>query len=689
MEDQIIQLLRKRKGGLSLLGIVRELGLNRREAARARKILKGLEGKGALRRRGRHYSLPSKTAVVRGVLVSSSRGYGFVRPEGGESADIFIPGRHAGGALQGDTIDILVRDKGREGKPEGRVIRIVKKGRRNILGIYIERYGQPFFLPLDAPSQEEFPLASKGGLTLHPGMIVEVDRERLELRSALGMPDDAGVDTRVVIEKYGLADRFSEEAEEEARSLSSVISPPEEAGRKDYRKWKTVTIDGETAQDFDDAVSIRRLGSGNFLLGVHIADVSHYVRPETVLDREAFERGTSVYFPDLTLPMLPERLSTDICSLRPKEMRRTFSVLMEIDRKGDVVRTEFHPSLIQTAERMTYTSVFKILQGDEEEKQRFPRLVRDLLLMQKAAALLRRRREAQGSLNFDLREPELVYQEGRLQGVTSFEQNEAHDLIEEFMVAANEAVSTYISRDGAPSLYRVHPSPAQSELDDLRRTLEHFGVSLPKPEKITSKDLQGVLEKVKGRPEEKFVHIAVLRALKLAVYSEENIGHFGLAKKEYTHFTSPIRRYPDLVVHRVLKALLGQEEVELDSLQSLALHCSLQERKADEAEKDLLEWRIYRLLKTKLGEEFTGMIVDISRAGLVVELEDYFVDGIVLFSDLGGDYFSRQPGKRVVGKRTGKTFDVGTTVRVVAAAVDPILRRMNLILSSEGGHRTG
>ena len=683
METDIVDLLRKKRDGLSFQKIARELHLSPKEKHRLGKVLKRLESQSIVLRLKRKYHVPAKTNLIRGRYIPSLRGFGFVTPEEGGAEDIFIPARYTAGAVRGDLVEILYRAKGRKGKPEGRVVRILKKERGTLLGFYRERWGDPFFSPLDSPLAEEIPLAWKGDRPLRSGTIVEVDRKTSRLIEVLGMPDEQGVDTRVVIKKYGLPSVFSPESLDEAHRISAEIGPQERKTRKDFRKWKTVTIDGENAQDFDDAVSVKRLANGHFLLGVHIADVSHCVKPGTSLDKEAFERGTSVYFPDLTLPMLPERLSNDICSLRPREDRLAFSVLLKIDTQGRLVGEEFAPSLIRTEERMTYASVFKIFQGDGKEKKKFSPLVPDLLLMKQLASLLRRNREKQGSLDFDLMEPELVYKEGSLHSVVSLERNEAHQLIEEFMLAANEAVACFLGRENVSLLYRVHPRPALKDLEKLKEMLAHFGLALPPPKKIGSKDLQAVLKEAEGKSEEKFVSLQVLRSLRLAVYSEENEGHYGLAKKEYTHFTSPIRRYPDLMIHRILKEALERKKGKTSSLSSLAQHCSQRERAAEEAERELLEWRILRFLKQKLGEEFDGIIVDITRAGLVVELDDYFVDGIVPYSDLGGDYFLKRTGKTLVGKRTGRTFELGNRIKVTLASVDPILKRMSLSLIEE------
>lgn len=681
-ENKIISLLRKRREGLSFQRIALQLRVSPQKKQLLKKSLKRLESQGVVLRLKRRYLIPPKSSLVRGKFIASLKGYAFVTPQGDFSEDIFIPARYSGRALNGDVVEVLYLEKGKKGKPEGRVVRIIKRGKPKMVGFYKERSGVPFFLPLDSSSLEEIPLTSKKNLTPLSGMVVEVDRDTLHLKEVLGMPDEPGVDTRVIIQRYSLFSSFSKEAIDEAEKCPSEISSEDKKEREDYRCWKTVTIDGENAQDFDDAVSIRMLENGHYLLGVHIADVSHYVKPGSFLDREAFERGTSVYFPELTLPMLPEKLSNHVCSLRPKEERLTVSVLLEIDRNGKVLKSVFHPSFIQTAERLTYHSVYKIFEGDKGERERYSDLVSDLLLMKDLARILRKRRVRQGSLDFDLLEPELVYKEGSLHSVVPYERNEAHQVIEEFMVAANEAVASFLSQKNVPLIQRLHPRPAFKDLEKLKEILSYFGLSLPSVRKVESRDLQYALKEFEGKPEEKFINLQVLRSLKLAVYSAEEEGHYGLAKKKYTHFTSPIRRYPDLVVHRALKNTLRQKKVEISSLSSVALHCSQQERKAEEAERDLMEWRIFRLLKQKLGEEFEGIIVDITRAGLVVELADYFVDGIVSYSDMDGDYYFKKSEKTLVGKRKGRMFELGDWVTVIVVSVDPILRRLGLILSS-------
>ena len=677
LRSKILVLLQKHREGLTLGKIQSELEVKRRDRAKLLEDLRELEGARLVRSLKSRYVLSPKTGVVRGRFVTSRRGFGFVTPQAG-GEDIFIPARFAEGVLQGDEVEVLVKESGRFGKPEGKVVRILERERKTILGLYREQNGAPFIQAFDSPSPADIPLRAKGTPAPEPGMIIEADRKSLAVSKVYGRPEDPGVDTQVVIRRYGLAAGFSDETLRETGRIPGALAPPDFEGRRDFRDWPTVTIDGEKAQDFDDAVSVRRLDGGRFLLGVHIADVSHYVKPGTALDAEALERATSVYFPDLTLPMIPEKLSNDLCSLRPAVPRLTVSVLMEIDGEGCVLRSEFAPSVIRTVERMTYTSVFKVLEGDEAECRRYAPLVGDFLLMRDLARTLRARRVEEGSLDFDLVEPELIYEEGKLMAVAAAERNEAHRLIEEFMVAANVAVASFLTAKEIPSIYRVHPVPAVADLEKLREILLRFGYALPEPEKIRSRDLDRVLLKAEGRPEEKFVSIQVLRAMKLAVYSPENVGHYGLAKTDYTHFTSPIRRYPDLAVHRILKSVLATGESLPVDVDGVARHSSERERNADEAEKALLEWRIFRLLKERLGDEFTGVVVDVTKAGLVVELDDYFVDGLLPFRDLDGDSGRKAGGRSQRGRRRRKLFDLGDRIRVILVSCDPVLQRMGL-----------
>lgn len=682
MVKEILDLLTRNKAGMSLSRLARELCVSPEDKILLRKIIRKMESEDLVLKLRKRYFIRPRSNIARGRFTSSPRGFGFVIPEDEHLADIFVPARFAGGAHHGDVVEVRFKERGNKGKPEGRVVKILQRGKQSLLGICRVQDGQVFFLAFGSASSQEVPIVCKRHPLPESGEVVRVHRDTLVLEEVLGGLDVPGVDTRVIIDKYGLEYKFSTEALEEAKKIPDRVTLLQKNQRIDHTGWQTFTIDGDNAQDFDDAVSIKPLPDGGFLLGVHIADVSEYVRPKTALDRDAKVRGTSVYFPDLTLPMLPEKLSNRICSLRPREEKLTISVVMKIDREGRIRDVDIHPSLIRPVERMTYNSVLKIIEGDKKEQEKFSFLVQDLLQMRDLSQALRARRVSEGGLDFDLTEPELVYKEGSLFSVVPAEANQAHHIIEEFMVLANEAVARFLSAEDVPLIFRVHPKPLTADLDDLRELLLHFNIHLPKSNKIASKDLQQALEHVRNKPEEKFVTLRVLRSLRLAAYSDENYGHYGLAKEEYTHFTSPIRRYPDLIVHRLLKQTLKKQKMDREGLKEMAQHCSKQERTAEEAEKDLVEWRIYRLLKKKLGDEFEGTIVDITKAGLIVELDDYFVDGLILYSDLGGDYFARKTEKILVGRKSGKSYELGSRIRTVLVSVNPMLRRMNLVLSS-------
>ncbi len=677
----LLSLLRKySRQGMSFSQVFKALGWKSSKRNLLRNLLRKLEKEGIIINLKRRYFINPQMELLRGRFSSSGKGYGFLIVRGREGRDVFIPARYTKGAFDGDVVDAVVRIKGRKGRPEGKIIEIVQKSSSRLVGKYREVMGQGFLVPFVSASPEEVPVSSGKGLSPKQGEIISVDRDSLQIADVFGFPDEPGVDLKVVIQRFGLPSKFPSEVSQETEKIPLTVPSSEISKRKDFRNWLTVTIDGEKAQDFDDAVSIRPLKNGGFILGIHIADVSYYVRPGTSLDKEALNRGTSVYFSDWTIPMLPEKLSNNLCSLRPREDKLTLSILLEIDAGGQVIKADFHPSVIRTAERLTYTSVFKIFKGDRQEKEKYSPLVSDLLLMKDCACLLRQRRVEQGSLDFDLIEPELVYREGKLQAVAAFEVNEAHRLIEEFMVAANEAVAHFLFQKKYPFLYRIHPNPSLESLERLKRILAHFNLSLPPSKRIRSKDLQQVLGKVKNRPEEKFIQVQLLRSLKLAMYSDRNTGHYGLGKEFYAHFTSPIRRYPDLTVHRVLrKALLGRPEADR-SLSELGFHCSERERNADEAEKNLLRWRIYRLLREKMGDEVEGMIVDINFDGLAVELKDYFVEGQVDFADLP-ENFPRRQKERLFARKYNRSYELGDLVRVIIASVDPFLQRMTLVMS--------
>ena len=500
----------------------------------------------------------------------------------------------------------------------------------------------------------------------------------------------------------------------QARALPGAISEPEMARRRDFRALDIVTIDGETARDFDDAVWVERLPDGRFALQVHIADVSHYVRPGSPIDREALLRGTSVYFPDRAVPMLPVELSTDQCSLRPHEDRLVLSVLLEIDAAGDVVAQEFCRGVIRSAERMTYTAVHGVLEGDAALRERYARLVERFELMQELALILNRKRQRRGSIDFDLPEPLLEFDEfGEMTAVTRAPRNIAHRLIEEFMLAANEAVASHLEAAGVPLIFRIHERPDPRRVLEFEEIAAHFGYALSAgaapvkrftdrgardknarsivvPEdnpNLTSRSYQKLVRKIEGKPEERILSYLMLRSLKQARYSDQNLGHFALAAPSYTHFTSPIRRYPDLIVHRVLAAHLDGTTYGPD-LAGIAAMSSDTERRAAEAERELVEWKKVKFMMNRVGDEFPALIISTTRFGFFVELEEMFIEGLVPLETLPGDrYTYHENVRKIIGERSRRQFSIGEHVKVRLDRVDGVEKKLQFSVAEPAKSR--
>ena len=513
--------------------------------------------------------------------------------------------------------------------------------------------------------------------------------------------------------KHHIPHHFPPDVLEQAQSFSGVIRLDELAGRRDFRELDIVTIDGETARDFDDAVWVDRLANGNYALQVHIADVSHYVKPGSPIDEEAFLRGTSVYFPDRAVPMLPLELSTEICSLKPGVERLVLSVLLEIDHHGDIVSQEFGRGVIRSVERMTYTDVHALLEGDAALRERYHRLISRFELMRELALVLNRKRVQRGAIDFDMPEPLIEFDEfGEMTGVTRSPRNIAHRLIEEFMLAANEAVASHLEQAGIDSLFRIHEKPDPKRVMEFEEIATHFGYSLGigaipvkrfrmaergrdgrKTRKvietaddslaISPRNYQKLVAKIEGKPEERILSYLMLRSLKQARYSAENRGHFALAASSYTHFTSPIRRYPDLIVHRILNATLDGKRNLLapERLHVIAEDCSETERRAADAERELVEWKKAKFMEERVGEQFRGLIISTTRFGFFVELEHLFVEGLVPIDTLPGDRFLYHENvRKIIGQRTRRQFSIGDTVEVLLDRVDPIERKLQFSL---------
>jgi ribonuclease R len=708
--DQVLALMRDRvhhpAGMRELLQILK---VPRDERTSFKRHVKSLVASGDLIQiRGHRFGLPEKMDLHVGRLQTHQAGYGFVLPERplDSGGDIYVAGSHLNDAMHGDRVVVRIERIKEGGRVEGRVIRILERASAWIVGRY-ERddaargdsrpTGVGYVVPFDRRVLMDIfvPPGHEGGASPGDMVSVEITRWPTSTRGAIGRVADVlgnidapGVDTEIIIRKYGIADAHSPEAIAEAVRLGASVSEKDIRGRTDFRPLLTVTIDGEHARDFDDAITIERLPNGNFWLGVHIADVSHYVQEGSALDREAYDRGTSVYFPERAVHMFPAELATGLCSLNPRVDRLVQSCLMEVDRHGQVVRSEFHDGVINSNERMTYTAVNGILtDNDPQLLEEYRPLVPMFELMRELFVVLNDARRRRGSIDFDLNEAEVVVDEGGMvEAIIALQRNVAHRLIEEFMLLANETVASYLEAQSAPALYRIHEEPDVLKVAKFEEFVSGFGYSLGVPlTALRPRHFQKLLERIEGKPEEKPIAFLMLRTMQKARYAPENLGHFGLAAPSYTHFTSPIRRYPDLVVHRALRASRhgtlsdDEREEELEELPEVARHTSDMERRADDAERELLQWKKVKFMADKVGDEFQGYITGVAAFGLFVELVEHFVEGLVHVSTMADDYYRFVENAHLLrGEHTEKIYRLGDKVNVQVVRVNMELRQVDL-----------
>jgi ribonuclease R len=803
----------KRTAGFKQL--VRELALHGEERRELNDRLQKMVAGGALialdsDRYALPQAAPADKNLVVGRLTMHRDGFGFVIPDANSlpaafksrlSGDIFIPPHLIGNAMHGDRVLVDISNVRPDGRAEGRIVRPVVRANPTVVGVFHYGSRRNYVKAMDAkitqeiviPEGMEWPEDSAGNVLPQgtqrsqrtkksvdrvlgdeagsrsewsdlEGLVVDVEvtdwpsptqNPRGKVIEILGREDDFGVDVEITIRKFHLPHHFPAAAIEQAQDTPATISEPDLQRRKDFRALPIVTIDGETARDFDDAVLVRTLENGNFELQVHIADVSHYVTPGSALDQEARLRGTSVYFPDRAVPMLPLELSTDICSLRPQVERLVLSCLMEIDHRGEIVGYELCEGVIRSAERMTYTAVNAVIEGDVAMRERYAPLVKSFELMRDLALILRRKRERRGSIDFDLPEPVIEFDElGLMKSISRSQRNVAHRLIEEFMLSANECVAHHLESNHIASLYRVHEKPDAKRVYDFEVIAATFGYSLgvgalpihrvqtktdrraaygtgkrvreievPKEVHITPRMYQKLTEKIAGKPEERILSFLMLRSLKQARYSEQNLGHFALAATSYTHFTSPIRRYPDLIVHRILKSVvkknshsvaksttrMGQTEVEeaspwskrsragvpaphellggsisSEELHDIAEEASQSERRADDAERELMEWKKVKFMQERVGDDFDGLIISVTKFGFFVELNDLFVEGLVPLNTLVDDrYTYHETTREIIGQRSRKTYRLGQKIRVLVDRIDPVEKKIQFAIVEE------
>jgi ribonuclease R len=643
---------------------------------------------GALARlKKNHYALPDRQNLVSGRVQAHPDGYGFLIPEDKDAEDLYLNRREMRRVMHGDRVVARIDRKARGGM-EVHIVQVIERAQKRLLGTYNELDGRSYLIPMDPRVAAAIPL-KLSGTKPDAGKVIaaEISRYGTALSAPeatvvniMGDPDDPEVQAQSLIFRYGLSTTFPAEVHREIRELSYTIGGEEIAKRADLRELPIVTIDGENARDFDDAVHVRKT-NGGCELWVSIADVAHYVRPETALDGEAYARATSVYFPDRAIPMLPEALSNGICSLNPNEDRLTKTARIEFNAKGEAIKSEFFDSVICSQERMTYTDVRRILvDRDPECLERYRDLIDQFKLMEELALLINEQRRARGNLDFDLPEAEIVLDlQGMPENIVRAERNIAHRIIEEFMIAANEAVARRLKELDLPLLYRVHEGPDREALEALAPFLLSLGYRLPlKKDKVEPLEIQRLLEAARGKPEERVLNRVLLRSMKQAVYQPENIGHFGLASTCYTHFTSPIRRYPDLIVHRMLDRALRGEKLKANEredllryLQEAGKHTSERERHAMDAEREMVDLKKAQFMMNQLGEEFGGFITSLASFGFFVELDDYFVEGLVKLSSLADDDYDYYEKEYLIkGRRQGRTFRLGDNLRVKVSRIN-------------------
>ncbi|WP_274435638.1 ribonuclease R [Alicyclobacillus sp. ALC3] len=671
------------------------------------KLLNQLEEAGeVVRTRANRYGVPERMNLVVGRLQVKARGYGFCQPEAPGEPDVYVPASDMNGALPNDKVMVRIeKTSGGGSRREGKVIRILERGADRVVGKFTRHRTHGFVTPLDKRFPQDVFIATEDALDAHDGFVVvaEITEYPTTTRGpegrvveVLGHPDAPGVDILGVVRKYGLPEAFPEEVLRAAELIPIELSEQDFEGRRDLRDEVIVTIDGEDAKDLDDAVQVEQLENGNYLLGVHIADVGYYVKENSALDKEAFKRGTSVYLVDRVIPMLPQRLSNNICSLNPQVDRLTLSCMMEITPAGEVTRHDVFPSVIKTAERMTYANVRRILvERDEELIERYKPLVPMFERMEELADILNKMRMRRGAIDFDFDEVKVVVDdEGHTIDIVPRPRSVAERIIEEFMLAANETVAEHFHWLDVPFIYRIHEEPTLEKMMEYNEFIHNFGYHVKGlGNHVKPRALQDILEKAEGTREQRVIATLMLRSMRQARYSPECVGHFGLAAEYYTHFTSPIRRYPDLCIHRIIReALRGplpetREQKLREFVESASIQSSERERVAQDAERECDQLKMVEFMQEHVGEEFDGIVSGVTQFGLFVQLQNG-VEGLIHVSYLNDDYYVyNERHLALVGERTRRVFRLGDPIRVEVAGASK--ENLTIDFSLVAHHREG
>ncbi|BDR65990.1 ribonuclease R [Clostridium tetani] len=653
-----------------------------------KKVLDYMEKDGlVVKTRTEYYGVPERMGLIVGKIQGHQRGYAFLIPED-DIQDVFIPASGLNGAMNGDKVVVKTFKEVREGKKsEGEVIRILNRANKTIIGTFEDSKNFGFVVPDEKRIYQDIYIPKGNVAGAHSGDIViaEITKWPEKRRSPegkiveiLGKKGEKGIDILTIIKKYNLPEEFPQKVQSYLDGVPNEINEEEYKNRLDLRDIKIITIDGEDAKDLDDAISIEKLPNGNFYLGVHIADVSHYVKEKNPLDKEALKRGTSVYLVDRVIPMLPKELSNGICSLNPKVDRLTLSCFMEIDKTGKVIAHKVTESVINSSERMTYTDVNKILKDNDQELiKKYDYLMENFKSMEELCKVLYKKRINRGAIDFDFEECKIILDEdGKPVDIKPYEREIANRMIEEFMLVCNETIAEYMFWSNIPFVYRIHEEPDLEKLQHFNEFVYNLGYTIKYSKEVHPKSLQQVVEKVRGKKEEAVINTLLLRSLKQAKYSPECIGHFGLAARYYCHFTSPIRRYPDLIIHRIIKEYIknGISEKRVKKLEgevsSASIQSSEMERLAEEAEREVDDLKKAEYMSERIGEVYNGIISSVTAFGLFVELPNT-VEGLIHISTLLDDYYVYdERGLRLVGEKTKKMYRLGDEVKIKVEKVD-------------------
>lgn len=641
--------------------------------------------------------IAEKLHLVAGTVQGHPDGFGFLVPDAGGD-DMFLSPKEMSAVLHGDRV--MVRQAGfdRRGRPEGKIVEVLERPTTRLVGRLIREQGMSFVAAEDKRINQDILIPYHLDMNAKDGQVVMVElttqpsphaKPMGKVVEILGNYADPGMEIEIALRKHHLPYEFSREAVAQAEKYPKQVRPADYKGRIDLREMPLITIDGETARDFDDAVYCEPQGKG-WRLVVAIADVSFYVKPGDALDKDAHERGNSVYFPRRVIPMLPEALSNGLCSLNPDVERLCMVCDMQIDAKGAVKQYKFYPSVMRSKARMTYTKVYELLTEPASPlHQEYGWLMPHLSHLYSLYKIMVSAREKRGAIEFDSQETIMVFNDnGKIDRIEASTRNEAHRLIEECMLAANVCASDFLKTHEHPALYRIHEGPTPEKLEALRTFMGEFGFGVGGGDTPHAKDYGNLLARIKGRPDEQLLQTVLLRSMQQAVYSPDNIGHFGLAYESYTHFTSPIRRYPDLLIHRAIKAVLNGDKYKAGDWSQLGQHCSMTERRADDATRDVNAWLKCYYMQDKIGEEFDGTVAGVTSFGLFVALDGVYVEGLLHVTDLGNDYFIYDKARHeMVGERTGVHYRLGDRLRVKVSRVDLETSRIDFVLIPQA--RTG